>query len=160
MLGAVPDKGFTYSLLRAYQPVLYERHGWAPLDQELVRAELPPVSAGSATITPFTEGDLPEVMRLYEETNAERTGPTIRSPRYWRAQLQWLQEDRDGFLVARSDDGVLVGYVPSRMLQRFLSWELKQAIWRSGGLYSRRRLRGAVAGYRDTCHPRSSGRCS
>src|SRR5215210_2263528 len=114
MLGAVPDKGFTYSLLRAYQPVLYERHGWAPLDQELTRAELPPVDAGSISIAPFTEDDLPEVMRLYEETNAERTGPTIRSPRYWRAQLQWLQEDRDGFLVARSDDGVLVGYVRSR----------------------------------------------
>src|SRR5215212_2845118 len=114
MLGAIPDKGFTYSLLRAYQPVLYERYGWAPLDQELMRAELPPVTTGFATIAPFTDDDLPGVMRLYEETNAERIGPTIRSPRYWRAQLQWLQEDRDGFLVARSDDGVLVGYVRSR----------------------------------------------
>jgi GNAT superfamily N-acetyltransferase len=114
MLDAIPDEGFSYSLLRAYQPILYERHGWAPLDQELIRAEIPPVSAGSATITPFTDDDLPEVMRLYEETNAERTGPTIRSPEYWRAQLQWLQEDRDGFLVARTDDGVLAGYVRSR----------------------------------------------
>ncbi len=53
-------------------------------------------------------------MRLYEETNAERAGPTIRSPEYWRAQLQWLQEDRDGFLVAKTDDEVLAGYVRSR----------------------------------------------
>lgn len=114
ILGALPNEGFTYSLLRAYQLVLYERPGWAPLDQELVRAELPLVDAGSISIAPFTDDDLPEVMHLYEETNVERTGPTIRSPRYWRAQLQWLQEDRDGFLVARSDDGVLVGYVRSR----------------------------------------------
>lgn len=114
MLGTIPAEGFAYSLLRAYQPALYERHGWAPLDQELVRAELPPLSIGPLTIAPFTEDDLPEVMRLYKETNAERTGPTIRSPEYWRAQLQWLQTDRDAFLVARADDGVLVGYVRSR----------------------------------------------
>ncbi len=114
MLGTIPAEGFAYSLLRAYQPILYERHGWAPLEQDLTRAQLPPVSTGSLTIAPFTDDDLPEVMRLYEETNAERTGPAIRSPEYWRAQLQWLQEDRDGFLVARADDGVLAGYVRSR----------------------------------------------
>lgn len=114
MLDAIPDEGFAYSLLRAYQPALYERHGWAPLEQELTRAHLPPVGAGSLTITPFTDDDLPEVMRLYEEANAERTGPTIRSSEYWRAQLQWLQEDRDGFLVARAGDGALAGYVRSR----------------------------------------------
>jgi hypothetical protein len=114
MLGVIPAEGFAYSLLRAYQPALYERHGWGPLDQELTRAELPPLSAGSATIAPFTDDDLPEVMRLYEETNAERTGPTIRSPEYWRAQLRWLQEDRGDFLIARADDGALAGYVRSR----------------------------------------------
>src|SRR5215210_2040628 len=114
MLGVIPAEGFAYSLLRAYQPALYERHGWAPLDQELTRAHLPPVGAGSLTIAPFTDDDLPEVMRLYEEANAERTGPTIRSSEYWRAQLQWLQEDRVGFLVARAGDGVLAGYVRSR----------------------------------------------
>jgi len=114
MLGVIPAEGFAYSLLRAYQPALYERHGWAPLDQELTRAQLPPLSAGSAAIVPFTDDDLPEVMRLYEETNAERTGPTIRSPEYWRAQLRWLQEDRGDFLIARADDGALAGYVRSR----------------------------------------------
>jgi predicted acetyltransferase len=30
VLEVVPAEGFAYSLLRAYEPVLYERHGWAP----------------------------------------------------------------------------------------------------------------------------------
>lgn len=113
MLDTIPAEGFAYSLLRAYQPTLYERHGWVSIDEELIRAELPPFSVSSATIAAFTDDDLPETMRLYEETNVELTGPTIRSPEYWRAQLQWLQEDRDGFLVARTDE-TLAGYVRSR----------------------------------------------
>jgi predicted N-acetyltransferase YhbS len=33
ILAEIPGEGFPYSLLRAYQPVLYERHGWATIDQ-------------------------------------------------------------------------------------------------------------------------------
>jgi hypothetical protein len=39
---------------------------------------------------------------------------TFRSPKYWRGQLEWLEEDRDGFLVSRSEDGALAGLVRSR----------------------------------------------
>lgn len=117
MLQELPTEGFAYSLLRAYQPTLYERYGWAPMEEELVQAELRPFDPGSVAIAPYTAAELPEVMRLYEETNAQRTGPTIRSPEYWRGQLEWLEEDRDGFLVARREDATLVGYVRSRARQ-------------------------------------------
>ena len=112
VLAETPGEGFAYSLLRAYQPALYERHGWAPIDQELVRATLSPGS--DVTIERFAEEDLPEVMRLYDETNANRSGTTVRSPEYWRSQLEWLNEDRQGFLVARKEDGAFAGYVRSR----------------------------------------------
>jgi N-acetylglutamate synthase-like GNAT family acetyltransferase len=114
ILAETPDEGFAYSLLRAYQPTLYERYGWVSIEEELVRAELPSFDPGSVAITPFSGEDLPEVMDLYEETNAGRTGPTIRSPEYWRGQLEWLEEDRDGFLIARRGGGTLAGYVRSR----------------------------------------------
>jgi predicted N-acetyltransferase YhbS len=114
MLAELPDEGFAYSLLRAYRPALYERHGWAPIEEQAVRAKLTALDPGSFAIEPFADEDLPEVMRLYEESNAERTGPTVRSPGYWRGQLEWLEEDRDGFLVARGKDGTLAGYVRSR----------------------------------------------
>ena len=114
MLAEIPKEGFAYSLLRAYRPILYERHGWAPIGEEVVRAELAPRDPAPVAIEPFGDHDLPEVMRLYERTNAERTGPTIRSPEYWRGQLEWLEEDRDRFLVARRESGTLAGYVRSR----------------------------------------------
>jgi predicted N-acetyltransferase YhbS len=115
MLQEIPNGGFAYSLLRAYRPSLYERYGWVPIGEEVVRAAPPPFDPTSVTIEPFGDHDLPEVMRLYERTNAERTGPTIRSPEYWHGQLEWLEEDRDGFLVARSEDGTLTGYIRSRV---------------------------------------------
>jgi predicted N-acetyltransferase YhbS len=112
MLDAVPAEGFAYSLLRAYSAVLYERHGWAPIDQELVRATLPP--ADTRSVAPFGDDDLPDVMHLYDETNAGRSGTTVRSPEYWHSQLEWLREDRDGFLLSRTGDGGLAGYIRSR----------------------------------------------
>ncbi len=113
--GAAVD-GFAYSLLWTHLPVLYERYGWALIDQPAVRATLPapPVTRTRTQIVPFQPADLPDTMRLYEATNARRTGPTVRSPDYWRAQLAWLGEDSDGFLLARRQDGSLGGYVRSR----------------------------------------------
>jgi hypothetical protein len=40
MLKEIPDEGFAYSLLRVDQPVLYERHGWVPIGEEVVRTLL------------------------------------------------------------------------------------------------------------------------
>ncbi len=113
VLAETPKEGFAYSLLRAYQPVLYERHGWASIQSDLVRATLPP--DGAPPVERFTKGDLPEVMRLYESSNVARSGTTVRSPEYWRSQLEWLNEDREGFLVSRAENGTLAGYVRSRV---------------------------------------------
>jgi len=113
--GAAAD-GFAYSLLWTHLPVLYERYGWALIDQPAVRATMPapPITRTRARIVPFQPADLPDTMRLYEATNARRTGPTVRSPDYWRAQLSWLGEDPGGFLLARRQDGSLGAYVRSR----------------------------------------------
>lgn len=114
MFAEMPGEGFAYSLLRAYKPDLYERHGWAPIQAELVDATLPSDGAGPLSVEPFVEEDLPKVMRLYDASNAGWSGTTVRSPAYWRAQLEWLNEDREGFLVARGSDGTPAGYVRSR----------------------------------------------
>ncbi len=141
MLEAVPAEGFAYSLLRAYHPVLYERHGWAPIDQDLLSATLPP--ADTHSVTAFSYDDLPDVMRLYDETNAGRSGTTVRSPEYWRSQLEWLQEDRDGFLISRTDDGALAGYVRSRAARA--SVEILELRVRAGDVGIGRALLSAAA---------------
>lgn len=111
--GAAAD-GFAYSLLWTHLPSLYERHGWALVDQRAVRASLPVPPTLSARITSFLPDDLPEVARLYEATNVLRTGPTVRSRDYWRAQLAWLREDANSFLIARTSEASLAGYVRGR----------------------------------------------
>src|SRR5436190_649851 len=93
----------------------YERYGWTNIDQDLARATLPSGGEAPAAIERFADGDLPEIMRRYDETNAGRSGTTVRSPEYWRSQLEWLDEDRDGFLVTRWEHGALAGYVRSRV---------------------------------------------
>jgi predicted acetyltransferase len=115
MLPELSREGYHYSLLWTHLPGLYSRHGWVPIEQDLVRAVLPPSILGSVRIMPFQDDDLPAIMRLYEEANAERTGTTIRTPEHWREQPSWLGEDRNGFLVARDNaEERIVGYVRSR----------------------------------------------
>jgi predicted GNAT family N-acyltransferase len=114
MLQELPTEEFAYSLLRSYQPTLYECYGWTPIEEELVQAELRPFDLDSDAIVPFADEDLPDVMPLYDEANAGRSGTTVRSSEYWRSQLEWLAEDRAGFLLSRFEDGALAGYVRSR----------------------------------------------
>ncbi|HEX6480478.1 MAG TPA: GNAT family N-acetyltransferase [Ktedonobacteraceae bacterium] len=118
MLPVLDQEGYAYSLLGTHIPHLYGRYGWVPVEQDLLQAVLPPSILGEVRITPFQEGDLPAIMRLYETTNAGRTGTTIRTPEYWREQSSWLHEDQDGFLVAHDmAEDVPVGYVRSRTMQ-------------------------------------------
>jgi hypothetical protein len=102
-----------YSLLWTHAPKLYEHYGWAPIEQDRIYASLPAPSQ-PCTLHEFTEDDFPDVMYLYDRTNRRRSGPTVRSPEYWRAQLTWTHEDRSGFLIARHDCGEFSGYIRSR----------------------------------------------
>jgi predicted N-acetyltransferase YhbS len=113
-LAGVRAAGFPYSLLWTHLPELYARYGWAPIQQRVIDAALPPPDQTSLRLAPFQPADLAAVMPLYDTTNAARTGPVIRSVEYWRGQLRWLDESRDGFLLARTAAGELVGYVRSR----------------------------------------------
>ncbi len=108
-------EGFAYSLLWTHLPDLYARHGWVPIEQQLVVANLPKTRVPFGACSPFRLADLADLMRLYDGLNASRTGTTIRSEDYWRGQLQWLHEDLRQFLVARAEDGHLEGFVRSRL---------------------------------------------
>jgi hypothetical protein len=106
-----------------------------------VRATLPPADIHS--VTAFSYDDLPDVMCLYDETNAGRSGTTVRSPEYWQSQLEWLQEDRDGFLISRTDEGALAGYVRSRAAPAGV--EILELGVRAGDAESGRALLSAAA---------------
>jgi GNAT superfamily N-acetyltransferase len=108
-----PADGFVYSLLWTHLPALYNRYGWVAIDQEAIHASLN-AAAQQYSVAEFTADDLPDVMRLYESTNQVRSGPTVRSADYWRAQLTWTREDLDGFLLTRDSGGSLTGYIRSR----------------------------------------------
>ncbi len=117
MTAAATSEGFPYSLLWTHLPTLYERHGWVSIEQQTVRALLSERSSDPPIINSFKPEDLPEVIRIYETTNHDRAGPTMRTPDYWRSQLAWLENEPGDFLVARKPDGSLAGYVRSKITQ-------------------------------------------
>ena len=119
MLPVLQLEGYAYSLLWTHIPQLYARYGWAPIEQDLVRAVLPVDVENSARIAPLQAGDLPAVMHLYEAANAERTGTAIRTPEYWREQSTWLQETPEHFLVAHDNmTDAIIGYVRGRVMEQ------------------------------------------
>ena len=111
---------YAYSLLWTHLPDLYGRYGWVPIEQELVRAIMPPPALGSVQAVPFQPTDLPGIMQLYEVTNAGRTGTIIRTPEYWREQPAWLHEERNDLLVAHDKTGEIAGYIRSRATQHYI----------------------------------------
>ncbi|MFL5627477.1 MAG: GNAT family N-acetyltransferase [Ktedonobacteraceae bacterium] len=118
MLSALEQEDYAYSLLWTHLLDMYSRYGWVAIEQELVRAMLPPTVLSSAKIEPFRNTDLPAIMQLYESANTGRTGAIIRSPQYWREQPTWLREEEGNFLVARDmTTGTPVGYVRNRTAQ-------------------------------------------
>jgi hypothetical protein len=104
-------------LLWTHLPGLYERYGWTPIVQETIRAFLPDEPALPPDISPLGSDDLPEVVRLFELTNAQRSGTVLRSAEYWRAQPAWLHLAPDDTLGLRRADGSLAGYIRSRARQ-------------------------------------------
>lgn len=143
MLVGVRAAGFPYSLLWTHLPELYARYGWAPIEQQLIEAALPPPGPASPQLGPFQPADLPAVRRLYDITNAARTGPVIRSADYWRGQLQWLDEAWDGFLLARTMGGRLLGYVRTR--RGAVTTEILELGVSPAARYTGRALLGAAA---------------
>src|SRR2546423_1602667 len=118
MLPVLQQEGYSYSLLWTHLPNLYGRYGWVPIEQELLRAVLPPSVLNAVRIAPFEDDDLPAIMGIYETANAERTGTTIRTLEYWLEQPAWLHETRDNFLVAHENaKDVVVGYVRGQITQ-------------------------------------------
>ena len=119
MLPVLQLEGYAYSLLWTHIPQLYARYGWAPIEQDLVRAVLPVDVENSARIAPLQAGDLPAVMHLYEAANAERTGTAVRTPEYWQEQSTWLQETPEHFLVAHDNmTDAIIGYVRGRVMEQ------------------------------------------
>lgn len=112
MLPSLNAQGYLYSLLWTPQPTLYNRYGWVSLPQERTEARMPS-HLSTTTMTPFRERDLPIIMQIYETNNAERTGPFLRSARYWQQQRAWLHEKPAQFLVAH-DTAMPLGYIRSR----------------------------------------------
>ncbi|MGO8951669.1 MAG: GNAT family N-acetyltransferase [Ktedonobacterales bacterium] len=110
MLAGISHEDYAYSLLWTHLPELYARYGWTPLAQTVVSGRIR--SAGKRRrIVPFAPEDLVDIMRLYEQVNTGRTGPTLRTPEYWRGQMVWLQESAERFLLTRTQTGRLAGYV-------------------------------------------------
>ena len=109
-LGAAAGAGFAYSLLWTHLPAVYQRHGFGPAPEDVVRLTVGAVSS-AVLIRPARDEDLPAVAALQERLDEGRSGPAVRDPGFWRNSRRWLHDD---LLVAERADRV-VGYVRRRV---------------------------------------------
>src|SRR2546421_2983792 len=144
MLPVLQLEGYAYSLLWTHIPQLYARYGWAPIEQDLVRAVLPVDVENSARIAPLQASDLPAVTRLDETANSWRTGTAICTPGYWRGQTTRPQETPQHFLVAHDKmTDAITGYVRGRVMEQAV--EILELVVEGGSFDIGRELLAAIS---------------
>lgn len=108
--------GYALSFLWTGLAPFYERLGWRVVLQAIytVQAEeaarLP--TAATVSVRPFANADLSAVARIYRHATEGSTGAIVRTLRYWRDHMTWVDDDPEGFLVAERR-GQVVAYVRS-----------------------------------------------
>ena len=108
--------GYALSFLFTGLIAFYERLGWRAVPQRIYTAQ-PGEAAGLSAaadvgVRLFTGADLPAVARIYRRATESATGAIVRSQRYWRDHMTWVQHDPEGFLLAEAR-GRVVAYVRS-----------------------------------------------
>lgn len=92
-ISAMEAEGMQLSILFGNAP-LYSRKGWRFCDvvSTDIRADALPELPKGVAIRPFTEGDLPWLMGMYDLTAARMDGAIFRSEAYWRGWVlpHWL----------------------------------------------------------------------
>lgn len=142
---ALRGLGFATSGLYPFSFRYYRKFGWEFASQWVklqIKPELLPAYVEAERVRPYTESDLPGLMRLYDEHFAGMTGPFVRDERHWnqhiirgagealvydqggvQGYLLGRQGEEDGErrywaheLVAGTDDArrALVGYLAQR----------------------------------------------
>ena len=115
---ALRDLGFATSALYPFSFRYYRKFGWEFAGHCLLYFAKPgllPAFNEVSSVRPFTDADLPSVMRLYDEHYRNECGPFVRDEYHWRRHIlpkaaEKLVYDRDGvqgYLLARrhEEDG-------------------------------------------------------
>ena len=109
---ALRDLGFATSALYPFSFKYYRKFGWEFAGHSLkylAKPGLLPSASEASLVRPFTEDDLPLVMRLYDEHYGSECGPFVRDERHWSRHIlpraaEKLVYDRggvQGYLLAR-----------------------------------------------------------
>jgi predicted N-acetyltransferase YhbS len=109
--------GYALSFLWTGLAPFYERLGWRVVPQPIYTAKPEEAArlstASTVSVRPLTSADLPAVARIYRRAAEGSTGAIVRTLRYWRDHMTWVDDDPEGFLVAERR-GQVVAYVRSK----------------------------------------------
>jgi predicted acetyltransferase len=111
---ALRDLGFATSALYPFSFKYYRKFGWEFAGHCLIYSAKPsllPSASEASLVRPFTEDDLPSVMRLYDEHYGSECGPFVRDEYHWRRHIlpkaaeKWVCDN--GYLLGRryEEDG-------------------------------------------------------
>jgi len=106
--------GYVLSILFTGIQSHYARAGWAMYPTYSMRLTLPEslgeVPDGAIIQQYQPEQDLPALMEIYDQFNANQTGTIARTEEYWNNQPKWRGYEPALFWVARRD-GAIVAYL-------------------------------------------------
>ena len=109
--------GYALSFLWTGLAPFYERLGWRVVLQPIYTARPEEAArlstAATVSVRPLASADLSAVARIYRRATEGGTGAIVRTLRYWRDHMTWVDDDPEGFLVAERR-GQVVAYVRSK----------------------------------------------
>ena len=146
--------GMAISFLFTGIPAFYERLGYRIVPEpyfEASRAELiTSFDTSTPRVRPITAADTRQLLSIYGNAIAGKTGAVLRTPRTWR--VPWIQETAS--FAATDDQGRIVAYIRSRCRpsgRTDLSHQILEAECMPGAEATIEDLLAAVAGYPCDC---------
>ena len=110
------SRGYPFSMLTTTINAYYERFGYKTVERDAVTIDVNGMKV-QPDVTPVNmPREMQEIMALYQEYNADATGPLIRDLSYWNAQREFCGEEVDKFLVIRRK-GELAGYIRNGIIK-------------------------------------------
>jgi predicted acetyltransferase len=103
---------YDLSVLYPFKPEYYAKFGYRNfiVPFKVLDTSKPPEAKGGYAVREYKSTDIKQLMKIYEDFSADKTGPVKRKLTYWEQYVEKNAVIREGFFVAEKE-GKIAGYV-------------------------------------------------